>query len=483
MSCFLAADKGEGMHVRLLTATVLATAASQAHAQQLDAALNKTLTSDPQIAGADALVGAAEAGVEIDRSARLPQVFLDANAQHQIGGTQYNPRRADMINASVRFDLALYTGGELTGRIGSSVAALDAERARRDELVNMRLPSTAARYASVYRDERIEATRLSQVANVEALLTATRARQRGGASTTTDTHQAAARLAIAQAQLTEARALLTRSNEELRESTGTYFRVTNDPEPPVVPARVIAELPEQLNKVPTIRFADALVSMARADLRVARSERAPKLYLSSLAQTGDDFSQSVANPSGFRSRMRIGFSLRLPLFGGGAFGARIRHAQQRLAMRQEYRRAAERQVVAQIRGQYAQLMALDAALPALNRALAASRAALFGVQIEFKIGARSSLDVLNAQEELAQAEILLAQVRQRRLSMAYAILGMLGEFMPEGRARLPVAKAVPPIRTVAASLPAAKFDKLGLWVWKGSQTWSLKPGNSATQIV
>ena len=119
------------MHVRLLTATVLATAASQAHAQQLDAALKKTLTSDPQIAGADALVGAAEAGVEIDRSARLPQVFLDANAQHQIGGTQYNPRRADMINASVRFDLALYTGGELTGRIGSSVAALEAERALR----------------------------------------------------------------------------------------------------------------------------------------------------------------------------------------------------------------------------------------------------------------------------------------------------------------------------------------------------------------
>jgi hypothetical protein len=128
-------------------------------------------------------------------------------------------------------------------------------------------------------------------------------------------------------------------------------------------------------------------------------------------------------------------------------------------------------------------MALDAALPALNRAIEANRAALFGVQTEFKIGTRSSLDVLNAQEELAQAEILRAQVRQRRLSLAYAILGTMGELMPGGLDRPPMSKASPPIQTAAALLPAAKLDKLGLWVWKGSQTWSLKPGNRSTQIV
>lgn len=471
------------MHVRLLTATVLATAASQAHAQQLDAALQKTLTSDPQIAGADALVRAAEAGVDINRSARLPAVVVDANAQHQIGDMQFGTRRADVVNLSVRFDLALYTGGEVTGRVQSSVAALEAERARRDELVNARLSSAATRYASVYRDERIEAARLSQVSNVEALLAATRARQRGGASTATDTHQATARLAGAQAQLVEARALLTRSNEELREVTGSYFKATDDPEPPIVPERAMIALPERLSNFPAIRVADALVAMARADVRVARSERAPKLYLSSLTQTGDDFAQSIANPSGFRPRLRVGFNLRIPLFGGGALGARARQAQQRLVMRQEGRRAAERQVVADIRGQYAQLMALDAALPALNRAIKANRAALYGVQLEFRIGVRSSLDVLNAQEELAQAEILLAQVRQRRLSLAYAILGTMGELTRGGSARPAVAKAAPPIRMAAALVPAGKFDKLGLWVWKGSQTWSLKPGNSATQVA
>lgn len=472
------------MRVRVLTATVLATAASQGHAQQLDAALNETLTSDPQIAGADALVRAAVAGVEINRSARLPTVVLDANAQPQISDTLYGARRADIFNLSVRFDLPLYTGGELTWRIRSSVAALEAEKARRDEFVNTRLSNTVARYASVYRDERIAAARVSQVSHVETLLTVTRARERGGASTATDTLQATARLAVSQGQLTVARSLLTRSNEDLREITGTYFNATEDPEPPVVSKHVIAELPEYLPNFPAIRFADALVAVARANVHVARSERAPKLYLSSMVQTGSDVAQGAANPSTFHTGMRIGFTLNFPLFQGGAPAGRVREAQQILAMRQEDRRGAERQIVAEIRSQYAQLMALDAVIPELNRAINASRAALFGVETEIKIGTRSSLDALNAQEEVTQAEIQLAQVRQQRLSLAYAILGTMGELNPGEMARPRLGTSAPPARPSPASLaPAAKIDKLGLWVWKGSQTWSLKPGNRATQIV
>ncbi len=472
------------MRVRVLTATVLATTASQVQAQQLNAALRDTLTSDPQIAGATARVRAAEAAVDISWSARLPTLAVDGNAQVATNDTTYGPPRAGGLNVGLRFDLALYTGGEVPGRIRSSIAALDAEKAQRDALVNMRLADAADRYAGVYRDDRIEAARMSQVSNVETLLAATRARVRGGAATTTDTLQATARLAGAEAQLAEARATLTRSNEALRELTGRYLRATEDAEPPPVPARFVTRLSEQIGNVPTIRYADALVAMARADIQVARAERAPKLYLSSIAQAGDDFSQNFGTASTSRARLRIGFTLRMPLFGGGGPGARVRQAQQLLAQRQEDRIAAERQVVAQVRSQYAQLMALDATLPALLRAMDASRAALVGVQIQLKIGARSSLDVLNAQEEVTQAEIQYAQARQQRLSLAYALLSIMGELAPADFARRPRASAPPPLHTaMAAPSAAAKVDKLGLWVWKGSETWSLKAGRDAAQIA
>lgn len=470
------------MYVRVLTATMLATAASHAHAQQLDAFLQETLTSDPEIAGADALVRAAEAGVDIDRSVRLPTMALDAMAQVQTSSRLYGARRPATLNLGINLDLPLYTGGEVTWRIRSSVAALEAERARRDTLVNTRLANTAVRYASVYRDERIEAARLSQVSDVEILLTATRARERAGASTSTDTLQTIARLAGARARLSEARALLIRSNEDLREITGKYVDAADDPEPPIVPARIITGLPDHVATFPAIRVTEALIAKARADVLVARSARMPRLYLSGMMQTGNDVTQGNVNLSMFRTGMQIGFTFRIPLFQGGAVGARVRQAQQILASRREDREAAERQTVAQIRSQYAQLNALDAALPALAQAITASRAALFGVQAEIKIGARSSLDVLNAQAEVTQVEIQLAQVRQQRLALAYSILGTMGE-LNAGKIARDQARTAQPVGTAAALMPVATFDKLGLWVWKGSRTWSLKPGHRTLQIV
>lgn len=99
------------MYVRVLTATMLATAASHAHAEQLDAFLQETLTSDPEIAGADALVRAAEAGVDIDRSVRLPTMALDATAQVQTSSRLYGARRLATLNLGINLDLPLYTGG------------------------------------------------------------------------------------------------------------------------------------------------------------------------------------------------------------------------------------------------------------------------------------------------------------------------------------------------------------------------------------
>lgn len=482
------------MYVRVLTATVLATAAGQAHAQSLDAALQDTLTSDPQVAGADALVQAAQAGVDINRSARLPTIALDASAELRTNDTLYGARRAQALNLGLSFDLPLYTGGEVTWRIRSARAALEAEKARRDALVNTRLSTAADRYASIYRDERIEAARQSQVAGVETLLTATRARQRAGDATKTDTLQAVARLAGSRARLAEARAVLTRSNEDLREVTGRYFDTVEDPEPPAVSEQVVTELPERLASFPAIRFADARIAMAQADVRVARSARAPRLYLSSTTQTGNDFAQGAANPSGFRTGMRVGFNLRIPIFQGGAPAARVRQAQQVLANRLEDRRVAEWQAVAQIRAQYARLKALDAALPSLTRALEANRAALLGVRTEIKVGTRSNLDALNAQEEVTQVEVQLAQLRQQRLSLAYAILGTMGRLAsdkaPAARPVIAIAAPVPPvplatrpIRPAATASPAVKFDTIGLWVWKGSETWSLKPGNRTSQTA
>jgi len=454
------------MYVRALTATMLAATASQAHGQRLEAALQDTLTSDPQIAGADARVQAAEAGVDIERASRLPTLGVDVRAGYQLDQTLLGSLRTQTLGVGAGFDMPLYSGGEIKWRIRGARAALEAEQARRDLTINMRLATTADRYGSLYRDVRIEAARVSQVENVETLLTATRERQRAGAVTETDTYQAVARLATSKARLAQARAALTQSQEELREVTGRAVARPEDAEPPRVS---IADLPDRLATFPAVKLAAARIAMARAEIRVAQATRAPRLALTSGVQTTNDLALQTGLPPGFRTGAQFGLTLRVPLFQGGAPGARVRQAEQTLAGRQEERRATEMQLVAQIRAQFAQLQAAEDTLPALDRALAASRAALVGVQAEITVGTRSSLDVLNAQEEVTQVEVRIAQVRQQRLALAYAILGIMGQLKPEPPAPRPAIAAKP------ATAPL-RYDRIGLWVWQGSESWSLKPG-------
>jgi len=493
------------MYVRALTATVLAATASQAQGQRLDTALRDTLTSDPEIAGADASVRAAEAGVALSRADRFPALDLDTHAGYRTDDPLSGAVRMPTLGLALQFDVPLYTGGALTWRIRAARAALTAEQAQRDLTINTRLADTADLYGGLYRDGRIEAARVAQVEDVTTLLTATRERQRAGAVTETDSYQAVARLAMSKARLAEARAALTRSQEGLRALTGAEITAVEDAEPPVLPPQIVADLPVRIASFPAVRLAEARVAVARAAIRIAAAERAPRLSLSSGLQSANDLTSRLAPPAIFRTGMQIGLTLRVPLFQGGAPAARVRQAEQQLGARQEERTATERQLVAEIRGQFAQLKALDATLPALAKALEASRAALVGVQAEITVGTRSSLDVLNAQEDVTQVAVQIAQLRQQRLALAYAILGMMGQLTPAARDGAPSPVTSAPVRAplsraallhasmrMAVAAPATvptsprqaartriaglHYDRLGLWVWQGSQSWSLKPG-------
>ena len=452
------------MYARALTATILAATASQAHAQRLDAALRDTLVSDPEIAGAEAGVRGAEANVDIVRSARSPVVAVDARAGYRVDDTLIGPRRRDALGVGLSLDIPLYTGGEFTWRVRSARAALTAEQAQRDLTVNMRLATTAERYANLYRDGQIEAARETQVANVATLLTATRARERAGASTATDSHQAVARLELSRARLAQARAALTRSQEDLREVSGSYVTAAEPAEPPALPAAMIDDLPAQLPDFPAMKLAQARIDVARADIRVARSGRSPRLYLSGQSSAANDLITQTSVPARFLNSV--------PLFQGGIVGARVRQAEQQLAVRQDEKLATERELVSAIRGQFAQLEAVNATLPALVTALDASKAALVGVKTEILVGARSELDVLNAQEEVTQTEIQLAQVRQQRLALAYSILGMIGRLAPAEPARASRTVQAVRVPTVAAPVYAGMMQIRTA----DGKDWSLTPG-------
>lgn len=473
------------MYVKALVATAFATTAIPAECQGLDVALAQALESDPRIANADAQVQAARATIDIVRSEQFPEINaggitgMDRISGPQAGGTRFSTR------ATADFSLPLYMGGNIKWRIRSARRSLAVRLAERDEVLNAELATTASRYASVYRDQVIHAASIRQVEDVGTILTSIQARADIGDATQVDVQQGVARLALSRARLAMARAALTTSQENLRELTGTYFGEAGDAPVPDIVEPTPEGLRSDVSSSPTMLAAEARVFAAEADVKVARSERLPRLSLSSGAQSGNDLAaRDPLLPARFRTAMQIGLTFRVPLFQGGAPAARIRQAQQIAIVEMAERDATEMRLLADIRSKFGQLKAAEQMMTALALSLEANRIALEGVTLEAGIGNRTNLDILNARQEVVQTEIQLAQARQQRLSLAYTILGQLGRLRPPPREpsrSATVIKATPIVmdrkRSAATRLT---FNSAGLWVWDGSTTWSL-PSQTASR--
>lgn len=441
------------MYVKALVATAFATSALPAECQQLNLAFARTLDFDPRIANADAQVQSVLATIDVVRSERLPQINAGGTASveridtPEVGGMQFATR------ATVDLAFPLYMGGNIKWRVRSAKRSLAVRLAERDEVVNAQLAATASRYASVYRDQLILSASGQQVADVQTILTSIRARADIGDATIVDVQQGVARLALSKARLATARASLTTSQEDLREITGRYFDDADDAPVPAIVEPTFDALRQDLADSPAMRAAEARILVAEAEVRVAKSERLPRLYLSSGAQGGNDLVvRDPLLPARFRTAMQVGLTFRMPLFQGGAPAARIRQAQQIALVQMEERRAIERQLIADIRSRFHQLRAAEQRMAALAVSLDANRVALEGVTLEAEIGNRTTLDILNARQEVVQTEIQLAQARQQRLALAYAILGQMGRLHPSAREpeRL-TTKAMPVVQPESAA--------------------------------
>ncbi len=116
----------------------------------------------------------------------------------------------------------------------------------------------------------------------------------------------------------------------------------------------------------------------------------------------------------------------IPLYQGGGVSARVRQAKETQGLRQievDVRRA---QVRAAVVSSWGQLDAAKASIIAASAQVEASRIALSGVQEEQRVGQRTTLDVLDAQEELVDARANLVVAQRDRIVASFLLLSSAG---------------------------------------------------------
>jgi len=349
----------------------------------------------------------------------------------------------------------IYTGG----RVSSAVSAAEADSlSGREGLRRVEaqiLGQVIQSYVDVRRDQEALRIRQTNVAVLQRQLDESRARFEVGEITRTDVAQSEARLAAAVALLNSAQATLATSR-------ATYEAVVGQapgdlaPEPPIgtiLPASIEQAWDLAESGSPIIRAAEYAEQASRARVAGARAEQMPTIALQ--GQLGYSGLVSPLHTDAYSRALSGSAVVTVPLFTGGQTLSRVRAASERNTVDRLGIENARRSVRQAITQSWSALQASRSNIEATDKQVRAARIAAEGVVQEQRVGLRTTIDVLNAEQELRAAELAQISARRDEYVAAAGVLAQVG--------RLQAGYLVPEIPRYD---PAANFRNLRVtWGW------------------
>jgi outer membrane protein len=270
---------------------------------------------------------------------------------------------------------------------------------------------TVQRYFNVLLAERQQQVLKNQLSAVERSLTEARDRFAIGDLPVTDTHEAAARASGLQAQWLAADSELQIARQVLAESTRLPTEALK-PQAPKVTEPVTAS-PTLDQVLAQAREANIGLRLKKAQWEVARQEVKKHqarggVTLDLVAQAGRDRLSGDGDfgPSGnTQSQQMVGLSLNVPLYTGGYRSAKLQEAVSAQAQAEAEYELAVQQTQQQARSVWLALQTGPARLSALQAAWKASTARLDATRLGRQVGDRTTLDLLQAQNDAAHSEL------------------------------------------------------------------------------
>lgn len=376
-----------------------------------------------------ALLRAADEDVAQAVSALKPIINWSGDVTHSWGRT-YNPLTMAASSGSSRTTATIGLSAQLLlydfGRSQLSIdAAKESVLATRQALVSAEqsvLLRAALSFFEIKRNQEFVRLRQNNVRVIGVELRAARDRFEVGEVTRTDVSIAEARLAAARSALVAAQGGLAQAIEEYRAAVGR--RPGKLAPAPRVPRT--ANSVEEAKRIALRNHPEMLKiqhEVKAAEIGVLVAEAAMKPTVSITGSYG--LTQNYGN-DGFSNGGSIGVGASGPIYQGGRLSSLARQA---MAQRDSVRAGLHqvRHALAQDVGNaWAQLQVARASRVASNEQVRSSRVAFRGVREEATLGARTTLDVLDAEQELldAQANLISAVIDEQEA--AYTLLASMG---------------------------------------------------------
>ena len=402
------------VRLKPIAATVLALGlALPAQAETLSDTLATTYRNSGLIEQNRAVLRAADEDVAEVVATLRPVFTYTAEANYA------DPALGDELTGalSVNAQMLLYDFGRTQLGIDAAKETVLATRAALVDVENTTLLNAVNAYLNVRRSIAFVELRQNNVRLLVQQLRATRDRFEVGEVTRTDVSLAEARLAAARAGLAAEQGGLERAREQFKAIVGRYpGTLATPPSPPRIPSTEDAARAQARQNNPQITQVQHQVKAVELLVEQASRRNMPTLNATGSFGVDEDGDDST----------RLGLSLSGPIYQGGQIASAKRRAQARRDEARALLYTTGLLVDQQIGNAYANLAVAVASIDASDRQVRAAQLALEGVREELQLGARTTLEVLDQEQELLDAQTNRVSAQVDRYAAVYEVLDAMG---------------------------------------------------------
>ena len=178
---------------------------------------------------------------------------------------------------------------------------------------------------------------------------------------------------------------------------------------------------------PSVTAAMYGVDVAQLQVKIAEGALYPVLTLQGAVQRSHDVTGQIVEQ--FTASATA--NLTVPIYQGGSEYSLIRQQKENLGQRRLDLATTRDQARATVVQFWGQQQAAKAQIQAAQEQVTASEVALNGVREEARVGQRTTLDVLNAQQDLVNARVALVTAQRDRVVASYTVLAATGALSPQ----------------------------------------------------
>jgi len=413
-----------------LVAALLATTSLASQAETLTDALVAAYQTNPTLKAQRAALRATDEGVTKATSAFLPQVTASSR---QVSARVDNSLRPPPFTTpqkllEARVDQSLFRGFQDYNLRKQAKVLVDAGRAQLVSTEQAVLLDAVTAYVDVVRDQAVLELTTNNVEVLTRQLRASQDRFRVGEITRTDVAQSEARLAGAVSTRIKAEGDLAASRARYTSVIGrSPENVVAPKELPQLPADLAAATELAIAHNPTIDTAKYNERAAAYGINQAKGALLPTVNgFVTVSRSESTFVQIGESFANVNKQKTIGAQINVPFWMGGGEYSDIRRAKQVRSQRMMEIIAADRRVRRDAETAWEQYRAANSAIKSNQSQVRANEIALDGVRQEAAVGSRTTLDVLDAEQETLDARVNLVRAQRDQVVAAYALISSIG---------------------------------------------------------